>query len=495
MIETKNNIRTGEECQEKIINGISQVSEIIRQSYGPKGGNVLVESQDWPGHMVCNDAQSIIQAIHIEDPVERRGLNLIKELSDKASKDSGEGRKTTVIMAEELLKGGFDAKIKGMKLKEELDVMLPEVLKSIDSQAQKVELSDIGKVAETSARDRDTGAWIQKIYNEIGRDGVIHVEGSGTFETRYEVTDGVRFEGAGLLSPYMVFGDANKAIYENPIILVTKKKIEKDKDIEGLVNKAVKEARPLVIFTDDFDQNVATRVIATHRAGVAKILIIRAPILYKQAIFEDFARCVGATIVDTGIVWDKLPLDFLGTCGKLICDKEDTVLMGIQDIEPHKEQLRKEGSDDSLLRVYRLNTKTAILKMGAGSESELSYKRLKAMDACNAARLALDPLGGVVEGAGKSLVKASDVLPESIAGDIFRKALNAPYEQLLVNEGGELDTEGVYDSALVVKNAVKNAVSLAGIVLTTQGDIRLPELSAEDKQLQILSLQQRKVNF
>ena len=133
--------------------------------------------------------------------------------------------------------------------------------------------------------------------------------------------------------------------------------------------------------------------------------------------------------------------------------------------------------------------------MGAGSESELSYKRLKAMDATNACRLALDKEGGIVEGAGKSLVQASNVLLEGGAGDIFRKALNAPYEQLLLNEGGPINTEGVQDSAIVVKNAVRNAVSLAGIVLTTQGDVRLKEMTEADKQLAVISMQQRKVNF
>ena len=478
----KNNI-TLDESQQSYLSGIEQVSAVIRKSYGPKGQNVTIEQEFYPFHIIANDAQSIIQSIHIEDPVQRRGLNFIKELSDKASKDSGEGRKTTIIIAEELLKCGKG----GMEFKEDLDKLLPIVLEEINKQLKRVEIEDIAMVAETSSRSKEISAKIAEIYQIIGREGIIQVESSGTYDTSYAVTAGIRFPDAGWLSPYMEFAERGKAIYEKPIILVTKKKIEKDKDIEGLVNKCVKEGLPLVIFTDDIDVGVASKLIATHRAEVAKILIIKAPILYKQSVFEDFAKCVGATIVENGIEWAKLPIEFLGTCDRLITDKEDTILIGIKDLTDWKNELRLKADDESIRRVYQLNTKTAILKIGAGSESELSYKRLKAMDACNACRLALSD--GIVEGGAMSLVKASDVLTETASADVFRKAMLAPNEQLVINNSGKLDTQGIYDSALVIKNAIRNAVSLAGIVLSTGADIRLKEESQEDKQIKILSMQ------
>lgn len=479
-----NNI-TIEGAQEKFLEGISQVSEVIRKSYGPKGMNVSVEREFYPFHEVVNDAQSIIQSICIDDAVERRGLNFIKELSDKASRDSGEGRKTTIIIAEELLKGGFETKIKGMKLKEELDKLLPEVLENIRKQTKRVELTEIGMVAETSSRSKEIGTIISEIYQKIGREGIIQVEGSGTYETNYEITDGIRFSDSGMLSPYM--GDKGRAIYESPIVLVAKKKIEKDADIAPLVDMSIKQGKALVIFTDDIDQNVGVRLIATHRAGVAKILIIKAPVIFKDYAFEDFAKCTGATIVEQGVNFNKLPLEFLGTCDKLITDKEDTVLVGIKDLSEWKDELRKRGDDDSIRRVYQLNTKTAILKLGAGSESELSYKRLKATDAVNACRLALE--GGIVEGGGKTLYNVAMNILVTPISNIFINALGSPFRQLMENEEGEMNTEGVWDSSLVIQNAVKNAVSLAGIVLTTGADIQIPEESSEDKQLRILSMQ------
>ncbi len=245
--------------QSGFLNGISKVSAVIRQSYGKNGGNVSVEDYLMPMHKIVNDADSIIQSIYLEDPIERRGLNFVKELSAKATKDSQDGRKTTIIIAESLLKAGFEQGVKGMRLKEELDALLPTVLEAIDKQSKKVELEDIGMVAETSSRSKDTAEWISKIYQEIGRDGIIQVEGSGMDKTTYEVTDGVRFH-AGALTTSM-FNSKEGAVYENPLILVSKQKIEKYNQIAPLVEYVIKTERPLVIFTDDCDENIAVDLI------------------------------------------------------------------------------------------------------------------------------------------------------------------------------------------------------------------------------------------
>ena len=171
----QDNITFEKELQEKLLNGISKVSKIVRQSYGKNGQNVITQEYLYPYHRVVNDLGSFIDKIWLSDPVEMRGVNLLRELSDKATKDSQDGRKTTIIIAEELLKGGFEQNIKGMKLKEELDSLLPQVLESIDKQSKRVELEDIGMVAETSSRSKETGEWIAKIYQEIGRDGINQV--------------------------------------------------------------------------------------------------------------------------------------------------------------------------------------------------------------------------------------------------------------------------------------------------------------------------------
>lgn len=497
-MENKDNITLNP--VEKYLNGISKATEVIRSSYGPNGNNVVVHSELPPGHILVNDADSIIQASYLVDPIENKGLDFLKELSAKANRDSGDGRKTTLIIAEEILKGGFKEKIKGMKLKEELDLLLPKILENIDNQSKKVELEDIGMVAQTSSRSKETAEWLSKIYQEIGRDGIIELEGSGTYDTSYKVTDGVKLR-AGWLAASMVYDEQavkegrpeKQAVYENPIILVSKRKIEKEADIAPLVQRSIDQNKPLVIFASDMDNLLATALINTHRLKKAKILIIRAPILWGNYIFEDFAKCVGATIVEdaTGLSFKNLKIEHLGTCEKLICDKEETILRGIKDISGHKEALRQEGSNDSLLRLQWLNTKTALLRLGAGSESELSYKRLKAQDAISACRLALQD--GIVPGAASSLLKASFLGFETMpcTQTIFTHALEAPFTQLAINSGESEEIflsklENVWDATAVIKSAVKNAVSLAGMVLTTGADIRLKDLTFEDKQLEIL---------
>lgn len=508
-MEYKNNITLGENLQNALLRGISQVSDVIRQSYGPKGGNVSIEEELYPSHRIANDAQSIIQKIDIADPIERRGLNFIKELSDKASKDSGEGRKTTIIIAEELLKGGFKERIDGMKLKEELDTLLPQVLESIDRQSQPVEVSDIYKVAYTSSRSKELGQKIQDIYNEIGKDGIIQVEGSGTFDTVHEINDGVVFQGAVWFHDSMVHDEEaqklkkeeNQAIYKKPAILFTRTKIRNEHEIADfmdVVHTGLK--KDLVIFTDDIDLNVLSKMVAIHKAKAMNVLVIKAPALWKDQVFIDFAKCVGASILEDGggTTWQNIVQQIndgtfkLGTCDKLVTDGEGTVLTGIEDISAHKAELEAKGDNESKRRLWRLNAKTALLKLGAGSESELSYKLLKCNDALNACRGAL--MSGIVEGAGKSLVEASEVLDQTSTGSIFANALVAPYKQLVSNNGEEeLNTEGVYDSTHVIKMAVKNAVSLASIVLTTRADIRIPDKTLEDYQIEAIT--QQRFNF
>lgn len=514
-MQNNDNITLGQDLQERLISGIEKVTAVVRQSFGPLGGNVSVESELYPGHGIYNDCQSFLQKIYLDDPIERRGLNFLKELSDKADRISGEGRKTTIIIAEELLKQGFKEKVNGMRLKEELDTLLPSVLESIDKQSQKIEVSDIYKVAYTSSRSKEIGELIQKVYNEIGKDGIIHAEGSGTFDTTYEVSDGVVFQGATWWHPSMVHDEEAqklgkeelKAIYKKPAILFTKTKIRNVQEIQEFMEVVqVGLKKDLVIFTDDIDLNVLSALAGAHRAKVMNILVIKAPALWRDQVFVDFAKCVGADILEegSGIDFKNLVKSIndgtfkLGTCEKLVTDGEGTVLTGIEDISAYKNELEAKGDNESKRRLWRLNAKTALLKLGSGSESELSYKLLKTNDALNSCRAAL--LKGVCEGGAKSLLKASDVLLNnserqvSQAETIFGIALQSPYNQLFINNGNqELNTEGVYDATIVLENAVKNALSLAGIVLTTKADIRLKEKTVEDYQIEMM--QQKRFNF
>jgi chaperonin GroEL len=515
----KSNIAIGNEL-EGIINGIEQVSEVIRKSYGPKGMNVSIESNMMPGHLIANDADTVIQSVYCYDPVERRGLNFIKELSAKATKDSGEGRKTTIIMAETLLKEGLKAEVKGMKLKEELDALVPQVLESLDKQSQRVELEDIGNIAQTSSRSKELGEKIAEAYRDVGRDGIISCEASGTDKTFHTFTTGVLFKDAHWMSPYMARG-ASQMTFEKPFILVGKTPIKNEGEINAFMEWFINNGhRNLVIFCDNVDSRLLSAFAAANSVGLPQqggasilvnFLVIQPPTLWKDTAFEDFAKCTGASILDenSGVNWKNLVQEIsmgrfkLGTCDKLVCDAEDTLLTGIADITEHQAMLQKRVDDkepdanDAKRRLWYLNTKTAIMKVGANSESELSYKLLKCKDALAACRAAL--MEGIVPGAANSLARTGEEFLPILSGansakNILKLSLQAPLLQLIENNNGEaIDLGGVYDATLVMKNAVKNAVSLAGIVMTLGADIRARDLTDQELQIKLSSIKNQQM--
>lgn len=488
-IKEESNVVTGKKAMKGMMKGISIATEAIRMSYGPSGCNAAVENEFYPFHMVANDAQTIIQAIQAEGKLEKRGLAFLKELSDKANKDSGDGRKTTCIIAEEILKAASSSGISGISLKKELDSLIPFIETKINERKKTISEAGIGAVAAIAGESEETGRLLQEIYERIGKDGIIIPEASDSYSTSWSVIEGVRLAGTGYLSPYMAHDEdarkdgrpETKAVYENPIVLVTKRKIEKDSEIASLIDASVNTGKPLVIFTDDMDSGVAFRMIATHKAKAAKLLIIKAPVLWKGYVFEDFAKVTGSTIVEdaAGVNFKNLQMSHLGTCEKLIVDKDETLIIGGADISGHIASLRSEGSSDSKLRLSWLATKTCILKLGANSESELSYIRLKCEDAINSSRLALRD--GTVEGGGKCLDSIADEMPDTAAGNILRTALKAPLAQNLANMGkSEADWgEEILDAAAVAKNAVRNAISLASTILTTGIVISFPDKTPE----------------
>ena len=496
---SKSNVVLGKESLEKMYRGMKVAFDSVRITYGCRGMNASIEHEFYPYHLIANDFETIIQAIEVEDPVEKLGLSFLKELSSKVNNDSGDGRKTTLLICDKILELGLESELSGMELKRELDALIPVIEQKIDEQKTVITEKEVHKVATIAGESDTIGRLLGGIYEKIGKDGIIIPESSGTYKTDFSIIEGVRFEQTGYLSPYMVFDEdarkenkpETKAIYENPVILVTKNKISKDTDIENIIELCIKGGKPLVIFTDDMDSGVAQRMIATHRAKVAKILIIKAPVIRKQAVFEDFAKITGATIVEdsSGINFKNLKLEHLGTCGKITVDKEETIVLGTKDISGHISELKKNDDIDSKLRLCWLQTKTCILKLGANSESELAYLRLKCYDAINSSKLALKD--GVVKGGGQCLALVADSLPADGAGDILRIALIEPLKQNCINMGLDVNSgatvpnfdKDVVDAAAVVKNAVRNAIALASTILTTGVVIVKPKKEPENKQI------------
>lgn len=463
----QDNLYTSNYGQDKLFMGINKACSAIALSYGPSGSNALLGESLYPMHSVTNDGRSIVEKIRLEDPIEQMGVNLIREIGDKAEKDSGDGRKTTMIIANAILIEGKKSDAKPMEIKRSLDECIPILTQALDKQKKKITPSKIGRVASIATENETLGYMLQDIYTQIGKNGIVEIDNSGTFETSFELKEGVRLRNAGFIAPYMA-NSGEQAIYEKPSILITKQKIATVSDLNGLFKKLTEKGiNSLVIYCEDIDITLLNALALTHNGGLFKTLVIKSPTLWKDWLYEDFAQITGATIVtpESGITLANVELKHLGTCDKIISTREETTVVGIKNISAHIAQLKEKNTQESKLRLAWLETKAAILKIGANSESELSYLSKKARDGRNASYLALKD--GVVPGAGLALLEAIKALPNTVGGTILKEALKAPHNQILANGTTEIKPS-VLDPVIVVKNAVINAISVAGTLLTTQ---------------------------
>ncbi len=493
----------------RLAEGIRKACDMVAPTMGAAGTNAILQHKLPPFHLLTNDGATIVKAIELSDPIENIGLGFLKEAVERSNSNSGDGSTTTTILLNAILQEGIKSGVSTLEIKQSLDECLPLIEKSIDEQTRKITIEEIEDVALIAGESDSLAKTLSAIYSNIGADGIIHLEGSGTYDTQYSIIDGVRFAGTGYLSPYMAYNQDTekadkKALYHKPKILVTKKKIEKIGDIEPLLSALIAQnEKSLAIFTDDMDSNVARAMIELQKSEKRSIniLIIKASVLWKNYVFEDFAKVVGATIIEDAAgtsLGTKMNLDWLGTCETLLCDKEETTVIGTADIQGHLKDIQLDESlptDDKAIRLSYLKTKTAILKLGAKSETELSYLRLKCEDAIHSCRLALQ--GGIVAGGGVALLNAALRLPQTVGGKILVHALGSPFEQIRTNAGmkdkllpaekptfglnaktGEIMDmfdAGIVDAALVVKGAIRNALGIASTLLTTSSVVLLPE--------------------
>lgn len=467
------NYLLNEVAREKILAGANKVADAVALTLGAAGASAIIQTENFPGHKVVDDGVSVAQSIQLSDPYENLGANMMKEIAQKADKDSGDGTSTATVIARAIL-NEWTPEVSPQELKKSLDECLPLIHKTIDDQKKPITPSEVGAVATTSSNDPELGKLLQEVYETVGASGIVELDNSNLPDTFFEIVDGIRFRNAGFLGAYSTT-EPGRAVYTDPKILVSKEKITSVNQIqpicEFLSNRGINE---LVILCNEIDPAVASRMALTHLQGQFKSLIIQAPTLFKDWVFEDFAYATGATPVSTaeGKTFKTLKYEDLGTCEKIITTRDETRILGGRDLTPHIAAIKERLKDDDNLqmRLSWLQTKVAILKMGANSESELSGKRAKAIDAISACHHALDD--GVVVGGGRALYDIK--LPDTIGGDILTEALRAPLAQLELNMGYSMPSEdvlmseGILDPAKVVKNSVSAAISVAGTLLSTK---------------------------
>jgi len=521
-----------------LYNGIHQATEVVRGTIGASGKNVMIEIEQYPYHLVTNDGATAIEHMYFEDPIENMGLQFLKEVVGRSNKNAGDGSTTTTILVDSILQYGMP--FNGIEVKRSLDACIPIIEESIAKQKKLITSTDferLKQVATISCEDENMGTMLSEIYGKIGSEGIIQPEYVlGKEKDTYDFIQGVRFANmCGYLSPTMVHDEEaikekrkeTRAVYENPLILVTKRKIANIKEIDPIVKLAVRSEKDLVIFTDDMDSQVAQVMISAHQqrksnpmAQLPRITIIKAPTVWKDYVFEDFAKCTGATIVhdQNGVNFKNLEAKHLGTCEKIIIEKDETILIGTQDLTEHIKELQttidsgNDQNDDALRRIGWLTAKTVLLKVGGLSETEITYKRLKLEDAINATRSALTD--GIVAGGGVSYLNVINDLPDTIGGKILSDSLRTPFNQIVLNSGIDInDNEiidfindrssefginaktkeftnmfeaGIIDSAKIALNAMKNSIGIASTILTANACLTLPPKKEQPFQLPMM---------
>lgn len=509
----KTNLFTGEEAREKLMSGILKAANAVAVTMGTSGANSVIEALENPGHFVTNDGATILSRIHFEDPLEEMGRKILLESVGRANKASGDGSSTATVLTASILSEGikYIGKLAPMDIKRSLEDCLPIIEASLASQKKNITMDTVEAVASISAEDSSIGSMIQKIYQEIGKEGIINWEASKVPEDSYVIGTGIKISGATYTSRYMcdfVNGEyTNKATLENPYIFLAKSKITSQGEMEKFIGEMQqKEIKELVIFCDEMDASILNSFIlarAPQTLGM-RFLIIKMPVIWNDQWWEDLEKATGGRIISksSGIKISDMKVDFLGRVGKITVDKEDTFIDGIADLTKHILALKVENTDESLQRAARLNTKTARYLVGAHSESALAYRRLKVEDAIASAAGALEY--GILPGGGVALFNASNMLPDSVGGNILEKAMKAPLLQIIKNTGKtdiELKTDkptygfdsktgeivdmfeaGIVDAYDVVKNAINSAIGVAAGILTVGTVVLYPrrEDSLED---------------
>jgi len=515
MIIGKNNMKNdnyikGKEAIEKRFNGIKKAADIIGGTMGTAGYNATIEVMENPGTMDTNDGISILQSLFFTDVYEEMGRKKLLEAVSRANKQSGDGSSTTCVLTASIIEEGMKHldNYSPMDIKKSLEECVPLIEESINKQKRDISTGTVGQVATISAEDKGIGDLIQEIYSQIGSTGIIHWDISKTGKDFYTIGKGITIDGAGFISPYMADLDEqtgqlkNVARWSKPKVLIIKQKItsagEFNTLFETMHNKDVKE---VVVFCDEYEANIIADLIRTRTVRGFKALLIKMPVLWKDWWYEDLAKATGATVIDpnAGISLKMTTMQHLGTCDNIVVDKENTYIDGIADVSEYVKALEEENTDESKLRASRLNTKTARYFVGAGSDSALSYRRLKVEDAISASWQALQ--NGVVAGGGVALLNATYSLGTTVGADILDKALKSPFEQIASNADIKIhpndlamkdDTDtnfgyntktkkyvnmfeaGIIDPANVVLNSVRNAISVAASVLTCNVAIQIP---------------------
>jgi chaperonin GroEL len=512
-----------ETARRSLESGMNQLADAVRVTLGPKGRNVVLEKK-WGAPTITNDGVSIAKEIELEDPFEKIGADLVKEVAKKTDDVAGDGTTTATVLAWAMVHEGLRNVAAGanpMSLKRGIEAAVETAVDSLKGIAKETETKEqISQVASISAADTEIGDLISEAIDKVGKDGVITVEESQTFGMDLELVEGMRFD-KGYIAPYFATDpERMEAVLEDPYILLVGSKISAVRDLLPLLEKVMQSGRPLVVIAEDVEGEALATLVVNKIRGTFKSVAIKAPGFgeRRKAMLQDMAILTGGQVVtdEVGLKLENTTLDLLGRARKIVVTKDETTMVEgggtdadikgrISQIKTEIENTDSDYDREKLQeRLAKLSGGVAVIKVGAATEVELKEKKHRIEDAVSTTKAAVEE--GVVPGGGVALLRAQSAILDAaskLEGDeatgarIVARAVEEPLKQIAVNaglEGGvvvervrglsnaseglnaateyeDLFKAGVIDAAKVTRSALQNAASIAALFLTTEAVI------------------------
>ncbi|QNA93207.1 MULTISPECIES: chaperonin GroEL [unclassified Microbacterium] len=508
-----------EEARRGLERGLNILADAVKVTLGPRGRNVVLEKK-WGAPTITNDGVSIAKEIELDDPYEKIGAELVKEVAKKTDDVAGDGTTTATVLAQALVREGLRNVAAGadpISLKRGIEKAVAAITEELLSSAKEIDSKEqIAATASISAADTAIGELIAEAIDKVGKEGVVTVEESQTFGTELELTEGMRFD-KGYLNPYFVTDpERQEAVFEDPYILIANQKVSNIKDLLPIVDKVIQDGKELVIIAEDVEGEALATLVLNKLKGIFKSVAVKAPGFgdRRKAQLQDIAILTGGQVIteEVGLKLENATLDLLGRARKVIVTKDETTIVEgageAEQIEGRVTQIRREientdsDYDREKLqeRLAKLAGGVAVIKAGAATEVELKERKHRIEDAVRNAKAAVEE--GIVPGGGVALIqsgtKALDGLSltgdEATGANIVRVAIEAPLKQIALNAGLEpgvvankvselpagqglnaatgeyvdMFGAGIIDPAKVTRSALQNAASIAALFLTTE---------------------------
>ena len=512
-------ITLGDEARQALLKGVNALSNVVKETLGPRGKNIVLDKK-FGSPLSTKDGVTVAKEIELADPLENMGAQLVKEVASKTSDVAGDGTTTATVLAQSIYAGGLKYVTAGANpnlIKKGIDQAVAEVVDALKKMSRDVSGDMIAQVgAISSNNDESIGKIIAEAMDKVGKDGVITVEEAKGLDTTLDIVEGMQFD-RGYLSPYFITDpDRMECVLENPVILLHEKKISNLRDLLPLLENVAKMGRPLLVIAEEVEGEALATLVVNKLKGTFSCCSVKAPGFgdRRKAMLEDIAVLTGGKVIteDIGVKLENVTVDWLGNANKVVIDKDNTTIVEgkgtSDDVKARIKQIRTQIEDTTSdydreklqERLAKLVGGVALIKVGAATETELKEKKARVEDAMHATKAAVEE--GIVPGGGVALLRSKNVLDSlkvegdiKIGVDIVKRAVEEPMRQIANNAGleGSIVVEkvkelegdkgfnaltekyedlvkgGILDPTKVVRIALQNAASIAGLLLTTEG--------------------------